>query len=367
MELIVNNKWLKASVSTAFDVTGQEHLVIVAKATWTIPGEGQRPKPIDPMPFSYSDQYAGEPGLSAMIYGSDFALHKPACDIVFDSHAHSAAPIKELTAGFQLGSLTKAIRVHGNRYWKKRLGIWYLSDAEPFTQMPLHYDRAFGGCLVRKPDNAQSPVDTYLANPVGTGWATAATRHQLLNKPAASLEFLDDPIKNPLGNHRPAALSAIGSHWQERAGFAGTMDEHWQKNVFPFLPEDFDSRFHQVAPQDQQIPYPTDGESVVLINLIKNRPRVEFQLPAIGKMPVRVLRKNYSSELLNAVPDTLFFETEKNRFSVVWRTHIPIQKNIREFSCVAVGKVDADWWFKKSMGIDDCATCNKNNKEISVA
>lgn len=64
MELIVNNKWLKASVSTAFDVTGREHLVIVAKATWTIPGEGQRPKPIDAMPFSYSDQYRGEPGVS---------------------------------------------------------------------------------------------------------------------------------------------------------------------------------------------------------------------------------------------------------------------------------------------------------------
>ena len=363
MELIVNNKWLKASVSTAFDVTGQEHLVIVTKASWRIPAEGQRPKPIEAIDFCYSDKYTGESGLSAMVYGNDFALHKPACDIIFDACAHSSKPVKELMAGFQLGAIKKVIRVHGTRHWKQRLGMLFLSDAEPFTKMPLHYDNAFGGCLVHKPDDANSAVDTYLVNPVGTGWATTRTRRQLTNQRAASLEFPDDAIKNALGNHRPAALGAIGSHWQQRSQFAGTMNEHWQKNVFPFLPEDFDARFHQVAPQDQQMPYPTSGEQVVLINLMENRPRVEFQLPGIGSMPVRILRKDYSSELLQAVADTVFFEPDENRFSVVWRTKTPLRKNLREIDCIAAGKVSAEWWHNKMMGTDGCETCGKNKEE----
>ncbi|MGV8834857.1 DUF2169 family type VI secretion system accessory protein [Cellvibrio sp.] len=367
MELIVNNKWLKAAVSTAFDVTGQEHLVIVTKASWRIPAEGQRPKPIEATNFCYSDKYTGESGLSAMVYGNDFALHKPACDIIFDACAHSATPVKELMAGFQLGSIKKAIRIHGIRYWKPRLGMLFLSDAEPFTKMPLHYDNAFGGCLFHKPGDENSAVDTYLINPIGTGWATTRTRKQLTNQRAASLEYPEDVIKSALGNHRPAALGAIGSHWQQRAQFAGTMDEHWQKTIFPFLPEDFDSRFHQVAPEDQQMPYPTGGEQVVLINLMENRSRVEFQLPAIGVMPVRVLRKNYSSELLNATADTLFFETEKKQLSVVWRTRLPIQKNIREFSCVAVGKISPEWWRQRSLGTSDCVTCGKNKSQEVVS
>jgi hypothetical protein len=362
MELIVNNKWLKASVSTAFDVTGQEHLVIITKATWAIPGEGQRPRPIAPVEFSYSDQYRGEPGVSSLIYGNDFALHKPACDVLFDAYAHSPTgqPVKTLSAGFQIGSLTKAIQVHGTRYWRQNLGIMSLSTAEPFTRMPLHYDLAFGGSLVRTPTDANSTVDTYLPNPIGIGWASSHTRKQLVNQRAPSLEYATDMIKRWNGNHRPAALGAIGSHWQERAQFAGTMNEHWQKNIFPFLPEDFDSRFHQAAPHDQQMPYPEGNETVILINLMQNRPRVEFQLPGIGFMPVRILRKDYSSELLQAVADTLFFEPEEKRFSVVWRTKTPLRKNLREIDCVAAGKVSAEWWRNRSMGTDDCVTCGNN-------
>lgn len=300
-----------------------------------------------------------------LIYGNDFALHKPTCDVLFDACAHSPTgqPVKTLGAGFQIGSLTKVIQVHGVRFWRQHFGMMSLSNAEPFTYMPLHYDLAFGGSLVREPDDANSMVDTYLPNPIGSGWASSYTRKQLINQRAPSLEYAEDTIKNWNGKHRPAALGAIGSHWRERAQFAGTMDEQWQKRVFPFLPEDFDTRFHQVAPRDQQMPYPIGGEPVVLINLMKDKPRIEFQLPAIGSMPVRVLRKDYSSELLHAVADTLFFEPEENRFSAVWRTKTPLRKNLREIDCVATGKVSAEWWHNKMMGTEGCETCGKNKEK----
>ncbi|BFM19634.1 DUF2169 family type VI secretion system accessory protein [Gilvimarinus japonicus] len=360
MELIVNNRALSASVSTAFDVRGQEHLVIVAKASWSIPPPGQRPRPLAAPAFCYSDQYTGEPGLTAMVYGNDFALHKNACDIIFDACAHTpqGKPLRILEVGFRIGALAKSVRVTGERYWRQRLGIPYLTQPALFTTMPLHYDLAFGGSLSRNPKDAAAPIDTYLPNPVGTGWTSKHTRNQLANQRAPSLEYPTDAITHGQGKHRPAALGAIGSHWRQRAQYAGTMDEHWQKNIFPFLPEDFDERFHQTAPHDQQMPAPQGGETVILANLVKNRPHIEFLLPAVGPMPVRVLRKNYTTETLSAHADTVFFETEKNRFSVVWRSHTPLQKNLREINCVAVGKVSQQWWQSRVMGTDNCEPCN---------
>ncbi|MBN6151684.1 DUF2169 domain-containing protein [Xanthomonas sp. AmX2] len=36
---------------------------------------------------------------------------------------------------------------------------------------------------------------------------------------------------------------------------------------FPFLPQDFDNRYFQAAPDDQQIPCLRGGEDVLLLNL----------------------------------------------------------------------------------------------------
>ena len=53
------------------------------------------------------------------------------------------------------------------------------------------------------------------------------------------------------------------------------------KNIFPFLPPDFDDRYFQMAPPDQQIDYPRGGEEVQLVNLTPEG-RLGFQLPPTG-------------------------------------------------------------------------------------
>jgi len=89
MELVVSPKHHICNISTALDVTGCEHLVVIAKATWKIPAPNQRPKPIQPSPLCTSDEYYGAPGESAMRYGDDFARFKPRCDVIFDSVAYA--------------------------------------------------------------------------------------------------------------------------------------------------------------------------------------------------------------------------------------------------------------------------------------
>jgi hypothetical protein len=118
MEMLVASKHLLAEMTTALDIHGREHLIIVVKASWQIPLGGQRPRPLVPTPLAQADEFVGEPGDSAMLYGADFARFKPRCDVLFNActHAPQAKEINELTVAFQVGSLKKSIKVTGTRH-----------------------------------------------------------------------------------------------------------------------------------------------------------------------------------------------------------------------------------------------------------
>ncbi|WP_354684939.1 DUF2169 domain-containing protein [Cupriavidus necator] len=364
MEVVVAGRHLTGSAVVALDVSGREHLVLVAKATWSIPGPGERPRPLPPEPLAVADDFAGEPGQSALLYGTDLARFKPRCDVLFNACAHSphGQPVNELLVAWQVGPLRKGLRVVGPRIWRKRLGLVSLSRPEPFTRMPLHYGLAFGGSRTYRTgrgDQARELTEACLANPDGIGWFGKHTVGDIDGAPAPCLEAPDDPVMQPNGRHKPQAFSAIARHWEPRRQYAGTYDEAWQKNVFPFLPEDFDERFHQCAPEDQQMDYPGGGEPVVLRHLVAGRDHVQFRLPALDTVQFRVLRKDYSTEMPQPVVDTLYFEPDAGRFSAVWRASVPIRRRLHEFAAIAIGPVDLAWWEAMQAGqAGGCVGCS---------
>lgn len=360
MKIVVDSKHLVADIAVALDTAGREHLVIVAKSTWSIPDAGQRPRPMPPQPLVQADIYAGRPGESAMLYGADFARFKARCDVLFNASAHApdGVPIPEMLVAWQVGTLRKGLRVLGPRTWRSKLGLLSLGKPEPFTTQALHYGFAFGGTRIYQKEQADTVYESYPDNPAGIGWSGPRTRAQLDGAPGAQLEAMDDPIRSAQGKHAAAAFSAIGRHWSLRKQYCGTYDDAWRRDVFPLLPDDFDERFHQCAPQDQQMAYPQGGEQVVLRNMMRGRSDVRFLLPRIKQQTVRVLRTDYSNELLEAVPDTLYFEPDDRRFSVVWRISTPLKRRLQEIDTVAVGPVNADWWKAKALGQGfGCAGC----------
>jgi hypothetical protein len=363
MQIHIGSKHLTADVAVALDVTGREHLVIVAKATWRIPDIGQRPRPMQPEPLAVADTFYGEPGVSAMRYGSDFCRFKPQCDVLFDACAHSPAgqPVRELVAGWQVGPLKKSLRVRGPRRWHRLMGVNVLGESEPFVSAPLHYGLAFGGTrhyTVGTGNKAQELAEAYLPNPVGQGFAGRRTIDQLDKSPAPQLEALKDPVRSPGGKHKAVAFSAVPSHCSPRKEHAGTYDDAWQQNLAPFLPEDFDERFHQCAPLDQQMRYPKGGEEVALHNLLPGRERLRFHLPLLDRITTRVLRTDYSTDTLQSVVDTLWFETEAQRFSAVWRTSVPLRRRVQEIDTIAIGPVNPDWWRARSLGLEKNGGCD---------
>lgn len=375
MEIVSASRFVDAKVATAMDKHGREHLVVVAKASWVLPRPGERPRPLPPEPIYDSSQpFRRESGASvidSLRCDDDLAPFKPRCDVVFDACAHAPGgkPVSELGVGFLVGDCAKALRVLGARRWHRALTGYVLGKPESFDMLPLHYGLAHGGTRSYVDEHGNTLYESFRANPEGRGWAGKMTRNQLHDAPAAQIEALDDPIRDPGRAHRVAGLGAIPRHWPARLQYAGTMDERWRREVFPFLPEDFDERFHQAAPEDQQIEFPRGGERVRLINLLADQPELEFRLPSL-EMPVRVLRRDFSAEHVQAHADTLFFETEERRFSVVWRTQLPVLRHISEFDLVAVGKVAPEWWRQRSLGLDEnCVGCSaaSRSKEAESA
>lgn len=362
MEIIVGSKFLAVEINCALDVSGREHLVVIAKSTWQIPGPGQRPRPLPPQPIEQSDVFAGDPENSAMLYGSDMARFKPRCDVLFNASAHApdGVPAPEIAVAWQVGPLRKGLKAHGPRHWKKRLGMVSLSSAQPVVSTPLHFGFALGGSRQYKKTFSRDDAvlnESHGANPAGIGWYGARSTEEIDGAPAPSLEALDDPVRKPDGKQAPVAFSAIARHWAPRPRYGGTYDEQWQEEVFPFLPDDFDEQFHQCAPVDQQMPYPAGGEAIVLRNMMAGRPDVRFKLPRLDGVKVQILRHDYSAAAPEAVADTLYFEPDQARFSVVWRTSVPINRRVQEFKTIAVGPVNTEWWHQQASGNGGCGNC----------
>src|SRR5690606_30217736 len=123
----------------------------------------------------------------------------------------------------------------------------------PFTRKVITYDVAFGGIDNYHPDPDKR--DAYMANPIGRGFHRFLASNQVHNTPLPNTEEPGNPVTKPHGNYRPMGLGVIGRSWPDRIRYAGTYDQHWVDDVFPFLPPDFDNRYYQAAPEDQQCSY----------------------------------------------------------------------------------------------------------------
>ncbi len=136
------------------------------------------------------------------------------------------------------------------------------------------------------------------------------------------------------------AFGPLGRHWLPRRSHAGTYDAAWRERRYPFLPEDFDPRYFQAAPEDQQLPALRGGEAVRLLNLCPPthtaQDLLEFTLPDLS-LPVR-LHGRSGVEAPTPVADTLLIEPDAQRFSITWKVDRPLGNDPYRFHRVEVGE-----------------------------
>ncbi|NVB36434.1 DUF2169 domain-containing protein [Pseudenhygromyxa sp. WMMC2535] len=230
------------------------------------------------------------------------------------AYAPGGVAVPELPVGVRVGPLSKQLQVSGDRYW---VGRTQPSAAQPFTELPLAWDRAYGG-----PD--------FPRNPLGRGRAEV----ELIGQPAVLLPNVEDPralIDAADQDVEPAGLRAIDISWPQRSALAGTYDQRWLEELFPGFAADVDWGVHNIAPRDQQREgWWRGGEDWELINLHPDKPRLVGSLPrwqARSFITRAITEGEATREAFEEVPlslQTLWFFPDAERAVLIFQGSIEI-------------------------------------------
>jgi hypothetical protein len=303
------------------DRDGAEVWLVALKCTFDILPDGATVVSAEQPPVLRAAEYYGEPGKSSVRYESDLVLTKTTTDIIVLGHAYALRPVTQLDVGFRVGPVQKVLRVFGDRSW----GATGPSAPRPFVKMPLVYERGFGGV---DPRSAHPERDWEWRNPVGAGFAVS--HESAAGLPLPNIEYRDECVSSWSDRPRPAGFGAVASHWQPRAGFAGTYDDRWMRTRHPLLPDDFTERFFQCAPADQQAPqFLRGGEPVVLRGLTPTGD-LSFHLPRI--FPAFTTRFFDDSREFHKERrlHTVILEPDYPRVSLVWHSALPCHPRVQK-------------------------------------
>ena len=343
MELI-NATRVVAGYTMGMEPSGRELLVVVIKGTFALPRNSAEPLRLaeEQLPLVMADTFTGEPGFSAPVYEVDFAPRKQRVDVLLlgSAYAPNGRPATRVQVGLRVNGVTKTFAVVGERVWQAASTGISASAPRPFTAMPIGYDRAFGGVDDRHEDPAQHAA--FMRNPVGRGFHRHLKSEWVDGAPLPNTEEINQPIQHPDDQYLPMAFGPIGRGWEPRYCYAGTYDQKWLDEHFPFLPPDFDEQYYQAAPLDQQFDGPLGGHEVAMVNLTPDGRR-SFKIP-VFEAPVHVFPKKGEREDLKATLDTLVLEPDLERLTMTWRVDRPLKKNMFEIAQVMVGKKGKDWW-----------------------
>jgi len=346
MELI-NATRMTAGYTIGLEPSGRELLVVVIKGTFVLPKPGEAVRLHDvQLPLVDADTFTGEPGLSAPLHEIDYAPRKHRCDVLLvgSAYAPGGRPTTRTQVSLTVGLVHKSCDVVGPRVWQAGVTGIRASDPEAFTRLPVSYDVAFGGVDTESDDPSEH--DAFLLNPAGRGYRKQLKNAWVDGKPLPLTEEPGQNVSWPSDAYQPMAFGPIGRGWQQRAAYAGTYDQAWLDEVFPFLPQDFDERYYQAAPLDQQLAIPTGPLDVSLLNFTPDGSR-QFTLPYF-EAPVHVFPKKGEREDFIARLDTIVFEPDLERLSMTWRVTRPILRSIHEVDQVLVGKKGKEWWQKSA-------------------
>ena len=339
-----------AGYAMGMDPDGREYLILAVKGSYDFPdvdSESLTPAERNQDLF-LADEFWGEPGHSAPRYELDYALAKARCDVLLNGSAHApdGRPATRVRAGLRIEGWSKVIDVVGDRVWTQGVVAPGITDPAPFRTKPITYDTAFGG--VDDLDPEDSLPDAFMANPIGQGWHRLRNQNIITGAPLPNTEVPGEPINTPWDPQKPMGFGPLGRGWTPRLTYAGTYDQAWIDNVFPFLPADFDPRYYQAAPEDQQIPYPRGGERVVLANLTPEG-RTQFRLPDLH-LPLAFLRKGLEDAATVAQVDTILIEPDQRQVHLTWRAALPLHRDIFEVTEVIVGARSTGFWRAKRQG-----------------
>lgn len=237
----------------------------------------------------------------------DAAMPKPNPEVLVTGHAYPpGGELKPACAvRVKLGSMDKKLYVMGDRFWQ----FSGPSAPIPFTQMPITFERAFGG-------------PGFAWNPIGKGYAKLKDEFGRDYHPLPNIENPANLITSPGDKPKPAGLGAYDIMWPQRFSKFGTYDQKWLKEGFPGFAEDTDLSLFNTAPEDQWIKGEIAGDEPFQIeNMHPERPMISSRLPGVrGVCFIR--QKTKDGEVFREIGtriDTVHFLPHLQRGVVIFR------------------------------------------------
>jgi hypothetical protein len=289
--------------------TGAHAVTIIVKATFLLrPGESGLAPEQEPI-IDKDRTWEDDPGRSVRV-PSDRAPYKPRAEVMLVGHAYAPhrQPVRSLVARMNVGEMEKSIEVWCNR--GIRVNDDQLLEGPRFARMPLGWERSAGG----------PGTD----NPIGMRFDAAPDRYGMVAIP--NLQPIGSSVSRQSDTFAPVGFGPIGPQWPGRAqklgrGRAGFRDPGWEES--PLL-ADFDVRYFQAAPPDQQVAVIRPDERIVLENLHPEHARLVTKLPGVRPRAIAD-RATGEREEVALVADTLWIDTDRGSCCVVWRGRLGLR------------------------------------------
>lgn len=284
-------------------------------------------------PPTTADVYWGDPASSSLKLASDYHTGKSSTDVVMIGNA--CAPdmrsVRELDVALSVANRIKTVRVFGDRVWDQRR----ISAPGPFENMPLLYERAFGGCWEGRKEGADEPPIADERNPVGLGYAGGRDHNAMEGQPLPNLEDPHSLIRSIDDEPEPACFGFRAAHWHPRALLAGTYDEAWQRERMPYLPLDFDKRFLNCAHPDLICDSFLRGGEPIEITGMRPEGKLQFNLPRV-LLRGRVIGPGIPSDIFGFNLETVLLQPNDLEVSMVWKAKIRCDKNTLKVGSINV-------------------------------
>jgi hypothetical protein len=332
MQIAANTTPFLAELFVSTDKHGRKHCVVVVKGTFDVGDDGKCRPAAEQAPFVFADQHYGDPGTTSIRYECDFVPVKPHVEVLLNASAiaPNRRAVTQLEVALVGPGIVKRALVTGDRYWAESFRGIKPSEPQSFATLPIVWDRAFGGSDLTHERAFMNGSE--LRNVVGVGFHRNG--HTILDRPLPNIERLGDTMRFWWDKPEPIGFGPVGRGWRPRIGFAGTYDQHWIDEIFPFLPEDFDERYFQSAPLDQQLRELPADATFGCLNMSETG-RFVAKIPSLD-IPVRFFF-NDRTEALRLLPDTVILEPGSHRVIMLGRKSVPLPRKFTTLREIQVG------------------------------
>lgn len=335
IELNNQSNWT-AGLFPAWSQQGEKQYTIVVKKVYEYNKEGKVVEASVTPELVMTDEYAGEPGESTVIWPSEIVPFKYGSEVIVTGKAFPpvAQPplVMEATVGLQFPNgkhWSKSIMVIGERQWQSSLLGTVASDPSYLKPIDLIYEYAFGG---KHPTNQQK---VFAENPAGCGFELSGRVAK--GHPLPQIETPGKLIRKAGQQVPPAGFAAIAPTWSPRLERNPDIDDDaLVAGEFPYSSKT-DIKLHNQAPEDQQLETWTDKTfTVQLKGLTSNldyRKTLSLNLSLI--QPDVALQSSEHAKHLKLLCDTLIIDTDQQTITQLWRGSV-LEKALKQPSWITV-------------------------------